>query len=125
MNRILLDSHRESHTESRSNPHERLPLPLMLEHPWITGEIISDAKWLKYRTMINLFQKLLHYSHTITADNFVMQIVSVGDQQAVVKDVNDFRIAFREYADANGDVDNLIKYCNTHLQLFFHDEFQL
>jgi len=119
VNRILLE------TAPRSNPYQRLPLPLMLEHPWITGEIISDAKWLKYRTMINLFQKLLYYSHRITADNFVMQIVTVDEQQAVVSDVNDFRIAFREYADANGDVDNLIEYCNTHLQLFFHDEFQL
>ena len=119
VNRILLE------TAPRSNPHQRLPLPLMLEHPWITGEIISDAKWLKYQTIINLFQKLLHYSHMITADNFVMQIVPVNEQQAVVNDVNDFRIAFREYADANGDVDNLIAYCNTHLQLFFHDEFQL
>ena len=39
-------------------PWLRLPLPVILEHPFITGEILDDALWCQYKQMIGLFQRL-------------------------------------------------------------------
>ena len=74
-----------------------------------------------YKFTINVFQKLLHFSYCINNDiNLTEQ-----EQQHMVNIVNQFRVSVRNYSNSNGDIDNLIHWCNENLTCFFHDDMQL
>jgi serine/threonine protein kinase len=103
-------------------PWQRLPLAIVLEHPFVTGQVnLAENTWEMYKFTINVFQKLLHFSYCINNDiNLTEQ-----EQQHMVNIVNQFRVSVRNYSNSNGDIDNLIHWCNENLTCFFHDDMQL
>ena len=96
-------------------PWLRLPLPVILEHPFITGEILNASLWGKYQQMIGLFQKLAHYSYLIETSGSI----PAERIQEVSTALSEFRLAMNVYSSANGDVDRLITWCNTQMRTFF------
>ena len=101
-------------------PYKRLPLPLMLEHPFVTGEYIpsSSNKWSKYKTCMDIFQELLVGSYKINND-LHFNIDELRDS------VKLFRGRVKDYSQADGDVDVLIHFCNNEMKSIFDDSHEL
>ncbi len=100
---------------------QRLPLSLMLEHPFVTGQILNNDVWGRYKTMMDMFQKLLDYAYKIN-NNIGF---SVTQQEDVVNIASAFRLEARAYAGSGGDVDNLLDWCNSKMKCFFPPNFEL